>query len=90
MIALLVVVTGRDDLMGHPADASVTSDHSQISISGPERPEGPSGRWSAEDLEALANALNNRPRKILNWKTPAEVFDDKLRSLQQSGVASIG
>jgi IS30 family transposase len=45
-------------------------------------------RWSAEDLEAVAHALNNRPRKILGWKTPAEVFEEQLRSLQQPGVAS--
>jgi IS30 family transposase len=45
-------------------------------------------RWSAEDLEAVAYALNNRPRKILGWKTPAEVFEEQLRSLQQTGVAS--
>lgn len=47
-------------------------------------------RWSAEDLEAIAYALNNRPRKILGWKTPAEVFEEQLRSLQQPGVASTG
>jgi IS30 family transposase len=45
-------------------------------------------RWSAEDLEAVAHTLNNRPRKILGWKTPAEVFEEQLRSLQQAGVAS--
>ena len=39
-------------------------------------------RWSAEDLEAVALALNNRPRKVLNWKTPAEVFIEQLQSLQ--------
>src|SRR6266540_1305087 len=47
-------------------------------------------RWSAEDLEAVAYALNNRPRKILGWRTPAEVFEEQLRSLQQAGVASTG
>jgi IS30 family transposase len=47
-------------------------------------------RWSAEDLQAVAHTLNNRPRKILGWKTPAEVFDEQLRSLQQPGVASTG
>jgi IS30 family transposase len=47
-------------------------------------------RWSAEDLEAVAHAINNRPRKILDWRTPAEVFDKQLRSLQQHGVASTG
>lgn len=47
-------------------------------------------RWSAEDLEAVALALNNRPRKVLDWKTPAEVFVAQLDSLQQPGVASTG
>jgi IS30 family transposase len=47
-------------------------------------------RWTAGDLEAVALAINNRPRKILGWKTPAEVFDEQLRSLQQPGVASTG
>src|SRR3954468_22336706 len=47
-------------------------------------------RWSAEDLEAVAHALNNRPRKILDWKTPVEVFEEQLRSLHQTGVASTG
>jgi len=38
-------------------------------------------RWSAEDLEAVALAINNRPRKILDWRTPAEVFEEQLGSL---------
>ncbi len=45
-------------------------------------------RWSAEDLEAVAHTLNNRPRKTLGWKTPAEVFEEQLRSLTQPGVAT--
>ena len=45
-------------------------------------------RWSAEELEAVAYALNNRPRKVLDWKTPSEVFAQQLHSLQQPGVAS--
>lgn len=47
-------------------------------------------RWSADDLEAVALALNNRPRKILGWKTPAEVFAEQIRSLPQPGVATTG
>ncbi|MFJ7905346.1 transposase, partial [Streptomyces sp. NPDC096198] len=47
-------------------------------------------RWSAEDLEAVALAINNRPRKILGWKTPPEVFEEQLRSLQQPRVATTG
>lgn len=47
-------------------------------------------RWSADELEAVAYTLNNRPRKVLDWKTPAEVFDQQLRCLQQAGVASTG
>ena len=45
-------------------------------------------RWSAEDLDAVAHALNTRPRKTLGWRTPAEALDEYLRSLQQPGVAS--
>jgi len=47
-------------------------------------------RWSFEDLEAVALAINNRPRKVLGWRTPAEVFEEQLRSLQQPGVATTG
>jgi IS30 family transposase len=47
-------------------------------------------RWSAEDLEAVALTINSRPRKVLGWQTPAEVFAEQLRSLQQPGVASTG
>jgi len=46
-------------------------------------------RWSAEEIEAVANALNGRPRKTLGWKTPAEAFDEYLQSAQQGGVATI-
>jgi IS30 family transposase len=46
-------------------------------------------RWSAEEIEAVAHTLNNRPRKTLGWKTPAEALDEHLRSLQKAGVASI-
>lgn len=47
-------------------------------------------RWSFEDLEAVALVVNNRPRKVLGWRTPAEVFAEQLRSLQQPGVATTG
>jgi IS30 family transposase len=47
-------------------------------------------RWSAEDLRAVAVALNGRPRKTLGWKTPAEALDELLASIQQAGVASTG
>lgn len=45
-------------------------------------------RWSAEEIEAVAHALNTRPRKTLGWKTPAEAFNQQLLLLQQAGVAS--
>ena len=35
-------------------------------------------RHSAEDLAAVATALNGRPRKTLGWKTPAEVLSEYL------------
>jgi IS30 family transposase len=46
-------------------------------------------RWSADEIEAVAATLNNRPRKTLGWKTPAEALNEQLRSLTQAGVASI-
>ncbi len=47
-------------------------------------------RWSAEEIEAVAHALNTRPRKTLGWKTPAEAFNEHLLLIQQTGVASAG
>jgi IS30 family transposase len=35
-------------------------------------------RHSAEDLAAVAAALNGRPRKTLGWRTPAEVLNECL------------
>lgn len=40
------------------------------------------------DLQAVAFALNTRPRKTLEWRTPAEALDMLLRSSNQSGVAT--
>ncbi|HWO58935.1 MAG TPA: IS30 family transposase, partial [Umezawaea sp.] len=41
----------------------------------------------ADDLAAVAAALNARPRKTLGWRTPAEAFDEVLRSAH-AGVAT--
>lgn len=43
-----------------------------------------------EDLEAVALALNTRPRKTLGWKTPAETLDEFLRVRDTQGVATTG
>ncbi len=45
-------------------------------------------KHSASDLEAVAAALNSRPRKTLGWKTPAEALNDHLLSIQIGGVAT--
>ena len=47
-------------------------------------------RWTAEEIQAIAHTLNNRPRKTLGWKTPAEALNEHLHSLQQTGVATTG
>ncbi|MFF0086751.1 hypothetical protein ACFYR1_44810 [Streptomyces canus] len=59
--------------------------------------DGPNRLWLADITEHATGegklylcAINNRPRKTLGWRTPAEVFEEQLRSLQQSGVATTG
>ena len=47
-------------------------------------------RWSAEELQAVAHALNSRPRKTLDWKTPAEALNEHLHSAREAGVATTG
>ncbi|MGH2936380.1 MAG: IS30 family transposase [Gaiellaceae bacterium] len=47
-------------------------------------------RHSRDDLDAVAHALNSRPRKTLAWKTPAEALDELLSSAEQAGVATTG
>lgn len=44
--------------------------------------------YSKDELDAVALALNTRPRKTLGWRTPAEALDEFLRSAQTGGVAT--
>ncbi len=44
---------------------------------------------STDALEAVALALNTRPRRTLHWKTPAEAFDEHLR-MAHMAVATTG
>jgi IS30 family transposase len=43
---------------------------------------------STDDLAAVAAALNSRPRKTLEWRTPAEALDNLLHSGQHGSVAT--
>lgn len=45
-------------------------------------------RWNTQELQAVANTLNARPRKTLVWKTPAEILDAHLEIVQISNVAT--
>ena len=44
----------------------------------------------AEELSAVAQALNTRPRKTLGWQTPAEALDRLLKQDMIEGVATTG
>lgn len=46
------------------------------------------GAHRASDLQAVALALNTRPRKTLEWRTPAEALDELLRSENRSCVVT--
>jgi IS30 family transposase len=45
-------------------------------------------RHSRDELDAVAAALNSRPRKTLGWRTPAEALNDLLHSSQHGSVAT--
>ncbi|MGH7353121.1 MAG: IS30 family transposase [Candidatus Rokuibacteriota bacterium] len=45
-------------------------------------------RYSGDELEAVAAALNSRPRKTLGWRTPAEVLRNHLHSAKHTRVAT--
>jgi IS30 family transposase len=47
-------------------------------------------RHSADQIAAIAQTLNCRPRKTLKWKTPAEAFAELLRTHENHSVASTG
>ena len=47
-------------------------------------------RYDRREVQAVADALNNRPRKTLGWKTPTEVLADQLQSSPRHGVATTG
>jgi len=47
-------------------------------------------RWSTGQIDAVAAALNSRPRKTLGWKTPAEALDELLSQSYSGGVATTG
>ncbi len=40
------------------------------------------------ELQAVALALNTRPRKTLGWRTPAEALNEVLHSADRSDVAT--
>jgi IS30 family transposase len=47
-------------------------------------------RYGKEELDAIATALNRRPRKTLNWRTPEEVLTKFSQPVQNEHVASTG
>jgi IS30 family transposase len=48
------------------------------------------GVHGADDLAAVAGALDGRPRKTLGWRTPAETLDRLLKASHAEAVATTG
>ena len=54
-------------------------------------PKGTDLSWhTSEAFDAVAHAVNTRPRKTLGWKTPAEALDQLLADVHIEGVATTG
>ncbi len=47
-------------------------------------------RHGAQELAAVAAVINERPRKLLGWRSPAEKFHEILHARIQARVASTG
>ncbi len=45
---------------------------------------------TSDELDAVAHAINTRPRKTLGWKTPAEALDQFLTNVKIGSVATTG
>lgn len=45
---------------------------------------------TSDELDAVAHAINTRPRKTLGWKTPAEALDQFLTNVKIGSVATNG
>lgn len=54
-------------------------------------PKGTDLSWHTSDaLDAVAHAINTRPRKTLGWKTPVEALDRLLADVHIDDVATTG
>ena len=47
-------------------------------------------RHSKSDLDAVAATINSRPRKTLDWRTPAEALNEHLLARSTPGTAPFG
>ena len=76
---------------GHQPDETLLTNENTNGLLRQYFPKGTDlSRWSLDDILAVQDAINSRPRKVLGWKTPAEALNEQLLSLHQAGVASTG
>lgn len=44
---------------------------------------------SRREIKRVQHLMNSRPRKVLNWRTPYQVFDELMVRNQQSGIVAL-
>ena len=76
----------RRQVSGSTVPTQISRDHSNSATVFSEGTD--LSRFDRRHVDTVADALNNRPRKELKWRTPAEVLAEQVHSSSPDGVAT--